>query len=71
VNLNFDRQRPQKEVQDPGRWTAKQCRTLFQAKPMPDLRSPAWELAVASPLRRPAFLRDQDEAGPFVVIPKS
>ena len=53
------------------RWTAKQCRKLFQAKPMPDLQSPAWELAFASPLRRPAFLRDQDEAGPFVVVPKS
>jgi radical SAM superfamily enzyme YgiQ (UPF0313 family) len=54
------------------RWTARQCRKLFQAKPMPELLSPTWELAFASPLRRPAFLRNdnQDETGPFVVIPK-
>ena len=56
------------------RWTARQCRKLFQAKPMPGLQSPVWELAFASPLiRRPAFLRNehQDEMGPFVVIPES
>jgi len=56
------------------RWTARQCRKLFQAKPMPELQSPMWELAFASPLqRRPAFLRNehQDETGPFVVIPES
>jgi hypothetical protein len=56
------------------RWTARQCRKLFQAKPMPELQSPMWELAFASPLiRRPALLRDEhyDETGPFVVIPES
>jgi radical SAM superfamily enzyme YgiQ (UPF0313 family) len=56
------------------RWTARQCRKLFQAKPMPELLSPTWELAFASPLlRRPAFLRNehQPETAPFVVIPKS
>jgi hypothetical protein len=56
------------------RWTARQCRKLFQAKPMPELRSPVWEPAFASPLiRRPALRRNehQDETGPFVVIPKS
>lgn len=54
------------------RWTAKQCRKLFQAKPMPHLQSPTWELAFASPLRRPAFLGNQQrgETSPFVVIPK-
>jgi radical SAM superfamily enzyme YgiQ (UPF0313 family) len=53
------------------RWTAKQCRKLFQAKPMPELRSPAWELAFSSPhLRRPAFLDPQAESGPFNVISK-
>ncbi len=26
------------------RWTARQCRKLFQAKPMPELRSPDWRL---------------------------
>jgi hypothetical protein len=52
------------------RWTAKQCRKLFQAKPMPELQSPVWELAFASPLRRPAFLKNGglEENGPFAVI---
>jgi hypothetical protein len=55
------------------RWTARQCRKLFQAKPMPELQSPAWELAFVSPLlHRPAFQgNQQEEAGPFIVIPKS
>src|SRR5664280_682894 len=56
------------------RWTARQCRKLFQAKPMPELQSPVWELAFASPLlHRPALLRmgHQNETGPFVVMPKS
>jgi radical SAM superfamily enzyme YgiQ (UPF0313 family) len=36
------------------RWTARQCRKLFQAKPMPNLQPPVWEPAFASPLlRRP------------------
>ncbi len=56
------------------RWTAGQCRKLFQAKPMPELRSPVWEPAFASPrLHRPAFLQNErdNETGPFVVIPNS
>jgi radical SAM superfamily enzyme YgiQ (UPF0313 family) len=53
------------------RWTAKQCRKLFQAEPMPELRSPAWELAFSSPhLRRPAFLDGQAEHSPLKVISK-
>jgi hypothetical protein len=55
------------------RWTARQCRKLFQAKPMPELQTPPWELASASPLRRrPAFLanEDPDGMGPFVVVPE-
>jgi radical SAM superfamily enzyme YgiQ (UPF0313 family) len=55
------------------RWTARQCRKLFQAKPMPELQSPVWELAFASPLlHRHALLRmgHQNETGPFVVISK-
>jgi radical SAM superfamily enzyme YgiQ (UPF0313 family) len=52
------------------RWTAKQCRKLFAAKPMPTLQSPAWELAFSSAnLRRPAFLGPQ-EPSPLVVINK-
>ena len=56
------------------RWTARQCRKLFQAKPMPELQSPAWELAFASPLgARPGFLSNEhyDETVPFVAISKS
>jgi radical SAM superfamily enzyme YgiQ (UPF0313 family) len=30
------------------RWTAKQCKKLFRAKPMPELSSPVWNSAVAS-----------------------
>ncbi len=53
------------------RWTARQCRKLFQAKPMPELQSPVWELAFASPLlRRPAFLGPApDETASFNVLP--
>ena len=53
------------------RWTAKQCRKLFQAKPMPELQSPAWELAFNSAdTRRPAFLGPQQAPSPFIVITK-
>ena len=51
---------------------ARQCRKLFQAKPMPELRSPVWKSAFASPLpRRPAFLQNgrDNETRPFMVIP--
>ncbi len=54
------------------RWTAKQCRRLFQAKPMPGLQSPVWEPVFASPLmHRPGFLPNQEPTGAFVVIAKS
>src|SRR3569833_3643586 len=29
------------------RWTARQCKKLFEARPMPDLQAPAWQPAVA------------------------
>jgi hypothetical protein len=54
------------------RWTARQCRKLFQASPMPELQSPAWEVASASRGQlRPAFLRKNHEGGPepFVIVP--
>ena len=47
------------------RWTARQCRKLFQAAPMPDLQSPIWELEFASPGRRPAFLNTPSNPSPF------
>jgi len=56
------------------RWMARQCRKLFQAKPMPELRSPVWKPAFASPLpRHPAFLQNgrDNETRPFMVIPNS
>jgi radical SAM superfamily enzyme YgiQ (UPF0313 family) len=50
------------------RWTARQCRKLFAAKPMPELQSPAWELAFSSAnLRRPAFLGPQEAPSPFII----
>jgi len=54
------------------RWTAKQCKRLFEARPMPELQSPAWQLAIPSAIPQIAFAGV--EAGvlrsPFVVIPK-
>src|ERR1700759_812409 len=50
------------------RWTAKQCKKLFQAKPMPELQSPAWVTAgAAGPqggIDIPLGVR------PFVVLPQ-
>jgi radical SAM superfamily enzyme YgiQ (UPF0313 family) len=56
------------------RWTAKQCRKLFQAKPMPELQSPAWELGAELPSqRRSGFLQSEhhNESQPFVVFPST
>ncbi|WP_158751395.1 radical SAM protein [Acidobacterium sp. S8] len=55
------------------RWTARQCKKLFHAKPLPDLKSPAWEFSFPAPLHQPAFLRNArpDETGPFVVLPEN
>jgi radical SAM superfamily enzyme YgiQ (UPF0313 family) len=55
------------------RWMAAQCKRLFQAKPMPELQSPAWELAFASAPAGPgpAFMRTinaKDAVGPFTVL---
>ena len=52
------------------RWTARLCRKLFQAKPMPDLQFPAWGLAGES--RHSArWSENQRDRSPFMVIPKS
>jgi len=56
------------------RLMARQCKKLFQAKPMPELQSPAWELAFASPpLHRPAPPGGEHhhEAGPLVAFPNN
>jgi len=53
------------------RWTAAQCKRLFQATPMPELASPVWEVAAPGMLQT-AFAGDGSETqGPFVVIPRS
>jgi hypothetical protein len=54
------------------RWTARQCRKLFQARPMPELLYPHWEPAfAAAPLRRAAFLPGDGrvDPSPFAVFP--
>ena len=53
------------------RWTARQCKKLFQAKPMPELPSPEWEIGIPA-LIQAAFAGGdgQKMPGPFVVIPK-
>jgi len=43
------------------RWTACQCRKLFQAKPMPELRSPDWQLHRGQPGRA-------GEASPLYIL---
>jgi radical SAM superfamily enzyme YgiQ (UPF0313 family) len=56
------------------RWTARQCKRLFQAKPMPELKAPVWEKPFGSSgLLRPAFMGSEGEsdAGPFGVISKN
>ena len=50
------------------RWTARLCRRLFHAKPMPELQSPMWEAAFASNSTRPAFLKGSDKPGPLTVL---
>jgi radical SAM superfamily enzyme YgiQ (UPF0313 family) len=54
------------------RWTARQCKKLFHANPMPELQSPVWDIAFGPPGRLPAFL---DKAlpvdrTPFPVLPE-
>ncbi|WP_348270177.1 radical SAM protein [Edaphobacter paludis] len=53
------------------RWTAGQCRKLFQAKPMPELQSPIWDLEFSSNSPRPAFLNVEhaSQSGPFAMLP--
>jgi radical SAM superfamily enzyme YgiQ (UPF0313 family) len=54
------------------RWTAGQCRKLFQAKPMPELQSPRWEpVSGSSSLLRPEYLANEhaDGMGPLAIVP--
>jgi hypothetical protein len=51
------------------RWTARQCKMLFKARPMPELPSPEWEIGVPG-LGQAAFegADGQEMTGPFVVL---
>jgi len=54
------------------RWTAKQCKRLFEARPMPELQSPAWHLPILPAIPHVAFAGAELSAAPnpFIVIPK-
>jgi radical SAM superfamily enzyme YgiQ (UPF0313 family) len=44
------------------RWTARQCRKLFQAKPMPELQFPDWNTSLGAAAPRPDLLQIQSRA---------
>lgn len=52
------------------RWTAHQCKKLFQAKPMPELASRTWEAGLGQPMGQAAFAGGDgaEMSGPFIVI---
>jgi hypothetical protein len=54
------------------KWTAKQCKKLFQAKPMPELPSPEWGIGLPD-LGQAAFAGGDggEMPGSFVVIKKN
>ena len=61
-----------KKSQNWARWTAKQCKRLFAARPMPELGMPAWEPAVALAGGPGAFGDGELQGGgPFVVLPEN
>jgi radical SAM superfamily enzyme YgiQ (UPF0313 family) len=50
------------------KWTARQCKKLFQAKPMPQLPSPEWEIGIPDISRAAFAVGDGRETqGPFVI----
>jgi hypothetical protein len=51
------------------KWTARQCKKLFEARPMPELASREWEIGIPS-MGQAAFNGGGEMAGPFVVIGK-
>jgi hypothetical protein len=53
------------------RWTAHQCKKLFQAKPMPELKAPVWNLGL-NDIGQAAFAGSdgREMPGPFVSISK-
>lgn len=69
VGISTDSARRKKSRQW-ARWIARQCKRLFKARPMPELKSPAWEIPF--PRFRPAFMGGEGESDPggFVNITK-
>ncbi len=69
IGISTDSAR-RKKAKTAARLIARQCRKLFQAKPMPELQSPSWELVQDSPTRRPAFLGGvaDESRKPFPII---
>ena len=54
------------------RWTARQCKKLFRAAPMPELRSPEWDRRPAPALAQAALGAGRAVIpGPFVVFPEN
>jgi radical SAM superfamily enzyme YgiQ (UPF0313 family) len=55
------------------RWTARQCKKLFEARPMPELRAPEWELRLPSAVTPGAFSGAtlQKATAPFVIFPEN
>jgi len=53
------------------KWTARQCKKLFRARPMPELKSPVWDFGLPA-VRRPAFAGGDRHVmpEPFAVISK-
>jgi radical SAM superfamily enzyme YgiQ (UPF0313 family) len=60
-----------KKSKTAARWMARQTRKFFQAKPMPELESPVWELALSSPTLRQSFMPTVQAPSPLVVLPKT
>jgi radical SAM superfamily enzyme YgiQ (UPF0313 family) len=53
------------------RWTARQCKRLFKAKPMPELRPPEWDRVPAPAMGQTAFVGSVAVPGPFAVFPEN
>jgi radical SAM superfamily enzyme YgiQ (UPF0313 family) len=53
------------------RWTARQCKKLFQARPMPELQSPEWAIGLPPVLIPVAVLGGvaPEAVSPFIVFP--
>jgi hypothetical protein len=51
------------------KWTARQCKKLFQAKPMPDLKQPVWDIGVSAS-GQTAFGSDGQKT-PLFVFPEN